>query len=314
LLLIQHVDANQRSDRSEALPAHRRALFVRGMPVLAADMAAADPKVAHSIHVLDRRQPARAAVAVAKRRRSHGKAIGERRSMSYRHDRRMPSLGALASRALDLAFPGRCAGCGREGPPLCATCAQILDARLDLPAGVPMGLPADIPAPLLQLEWCAPFDDTVRRALHDLKYAGERRLAEPLGAAIARRWRVAGAGGDVVVPVPVHRDRARDRGYDQAVLVAAVAARDLALPMASILERSRTTTAQFDLDRGERAGNVAGAFRVLPRPGVERPLHGRWVVLVDDIVTTGATLAACATTVLAAGAMAVSAITVARER
>ena len=104
------------------------------------------------------------------------------------------------------------------------------------------------------------------KALHELKYGGERRLAEPLGRAIARRWRRAGAGGDVLVPVPVHAERARKRGYDQAALIAQVAARELRLPMAPILERGRATIAQFDLDRQHRASNVAGAFRLRRAP------------------------------------------------
>jgi ComF family protein len=228
-------------------------------------------------------------------------------------------LGA-GSRLLDLALPARCPGCGREGPPICAACLPLLDARLDLPAGVPIGLPSDVPPPLLQLEWCSPFVGFVRRALHELKYAGEQRLALPLGGAIARRWRRAGAGGDVLVPVPVHADRARRRGYDQAELIARAAAAELGLPCAPILERARATIAQFDLDRSERAVNVHGAFRLRPRSGgrpterVDRPLAGRWIVLIDDVVTTGATLAACARPLLEAGAIGVSAITVARER
>ena len=254
----------------------------------------------------------------------------------------MRTAAAIPNRLLDLAFPARCPGCGAEGDPICRACRPALDARLDQPAGIPIGLPSDLPAAILQLEWCAPFGGLVRRALHQLKYGGETRLAGPLGSAIARRWRRVGAGGDVLVPVPVHADRARQRGYDQAELLARAAAAELGLPCAAILERARATIAQFDLDRPTRATNVRGAFRLKPRaggpqrapvdagartePGAEagaepgeaagpaRPLEGRWIILVDDVVTTGATLTACAAPLLGAGAIGVSAVTVARER
>jgi ComF family protein len=224
-------------------------------------------------------------------------------------------LTRLTDAALDLAFPAACSGCGREGEPLCAVCRPALDARLALPGGTPIGLAADLPAPLLQLEWCAPFAGPVRDALHDLKYAGERRLAQPLGAAVARRWARVGTGAEIVIPVPVHAERERRRGYDQAALVAAVAARDLRLPFARALERRRATIAQFELGRDEREANVAGAFRVRAGdPRAAAAVAGRWVLLVDDVVTTGATLAACGHALVAAGATGVSAIAVARER
>src|SRR4029453_14905310 len=122
------------------------------------------------------------------------------------------SATTLSARFLDLAFPARCPGCGREGAPICERCIGALDARLERPAGVSIGLPSDIPSPLLQLEWCAPFGGVIRGALHELKYAGETRLAPPLGEAIARRWQRAGAGGDLLVPVPLPPHQARRRG------------------------------------------------------------------------------------------------------
>jgi ComF family protein len=227
----------------------------------------------------------------------------------------MVTVGSLTGAALDLAFPAVCSGCGREGAALCASCRPALDARLGLPGGTPIGLAADLPPPLLQLEWCAPFAGPVRTALHDLKYSGERRLAEPLGEAVARRWARVGIGADLVVPVPVHAERERQRGYDQAALIAAVTGERLGLPVNRVLERERATVAQFELGRDERAANVARAFRLRrPKRATPSAVAGRWILLVDDVVTTGATLAACAVALELEGALAVSAVTVARER
>jgi ComF family protein len=222
-------------------------------------------------------------------------------------------FAVMAGSILDVALPAACAGCGAEGFALCPACCRPLAARLDLPAGAPLGLPSAIPMPLAQLEWCAPFSGPVRAALHGLKYAGERRLTQPLAAAVAARWKAAGAGGNLLVPVPVHAERAKRRGYDQAVLLAAEVSVRLGLPWLAALERTRNTSPQFDLGRHARRANVAGAFAVRG-PAQAAGVSGRWVVLVDDVVTTGSTLVACAEALHAAGAVAVSAVTVARER
>jgi ComF family protein len=224
----------------------------------------------------------------------------------------MTTLRRPVTRLLDLALPPVCAGCGREGDAICPDCLPSVGSRIALPPGTPLGLAEGPPDPLLQLEWCSPFAGTTRRALHALKYQGERRLAAPLGAVVAERWRRAGAGGDVLVPVPVHEARRRERGYDQAALITAAAAERLRLPWRAAVIRTRATTAQYHLDRRHRATNVAEAFAV--DPAARAAIAGRWVILVDDVVTTGATLGETARALLAGGAAAVSAITVARER
>jgi ComF family protein len=225
------------------------------------------------------------------------------------------SLSRLAGRAaggiVDLVLPPTCAGCGEEGAIFCRACRPALLARAGIAPGLPLGLPSEVPLPLLQLEWCAPFTGPVRASLHALKYGGERRVVGPLANALADRWREAGRGGDVLVPVPVHAERRARRGYDQACLLAAAAGERLGLPVADVLTRTRATVPQFELDHARRAANVAGAFAVLP--GREGETRGHWPVLVDDVATTGATLVACATALLDAGAAGVSALAVARE-
>jgi len=213
---------------------------------------------------------------------------------------------------LDLLLPPHCPGCGLEGAVLCARCSAPLRRRLDEPPGAPLGLPVAMPEGVLQLEWCAMYSGPVRDALHALKYRGERRLSEPLGEALAERWVRAGRGGDMVAWVPVHHTRRRERGFDQAEELARVMAARLGLPAVACLERRQRTSAQHALGQAERADNTAGAF--VAAPDLRDGLRGRWIIVVDDIMTTGATLGGCARALEAGGAPAVSAITVARDR
>ena len=215
-------------------------------------------------------------------------------------------------RLLDVLLPPACPGCGREGEIICARCRKSLERRLDEPAGVPLGLPSKLPAGIVQLEWCAAYNGPARACLHALKYDGERRLVEPLAQIMARRWARAGVGGDILVPVPVHAARKRQRGFDQAELLARGVGTRLGLPVVNGVRRATKTTAQHALGRGARATNVGHAFAIDPLQ--VDAVRGAWVVLIDDLTTTGATLAGCAAVLYDSGAAAVSALALARER
>lgn len=150
----------------------------------------------------------------------------------------------------------------------------------------------------------------MRRALAALKYTGVARLAPILAdaalPALETLMRVSGPA--TLVPVPVHDERRRERGYDQAELIARALARQSGAPCELLLERIRPTTKQHRLDRAGRLANLRDAFRVPPGVAVAPT-----VIVVDDIVTTTATLEVCAAALRDAGCDRVYGLALARE-
>ena len=153
-----------------------------------------------------------------------------------------------------------------------------------------------------------PFDGWIRKAILQFKYEAEWARAEHLGPLLASSIEDL-HDIDALVPVPLHPARLRQRGFNQSLLLAKHVSALMNLPVEELVVRTRRTQAQAQLRGIDRAANVAEAFGV---PVAER-VNGRAIVLIDDVVTTGSTLAACASALRAAGATSVSAVTLARE-
>ncbi len=227
------------------------------------------------------------------------------------------NLDRLYQALLDLVFPPRCVGCGRWGALLCAQC-QTAIASVPTPICERCGRPvlerAACPAchrdplPLSAIRSASIFGGPVRLAIHHLKYKGQRDLARPLGALMAQAWPEAMRNGDCLVPVPLHTARERERGYNQARLLAEELGKRIGLPVVcDAIYRVRATQPQVHLDARSRRVNVAGAFAAGPAS-----MRGRRPVLIDDVCTTAATLSACAEVLWQAGAAQVFAYTLAR--
>ena len=202
----------------------------------------------------------------------------------------MSALGsiatALASELIALASPPRCASCeARVGRRVvfCPACARTIERA-------PVGLDA---AEALFL-----YGGALSKAITRFKYEDATHLARPLAELLRQaRTRLPVARATMVVPVPLHRRRLADRGFNQAALLAAPLARDLGVRLdVRVLERIRDTSRQATLERTERLGNVEQAF------AARRNLSGHHVLLVDDVCTTGATLRACSAELTRCGA------------
>ena len=146
------------------------------------------------------------------------------------------------------------------------------------------------------------FTDTLREFIHHLKYSGRVSLANPLGEILKGCLDSESFEGNLIIPVPLHPSRERQRGFNQAELIASRLGRPVA---ARLLRRRKNTPSQTDLSRSERKRNLAGAF------DVRKPVSGT-VIVVDDVYTTGSTMNEIARTLKRAGAERVEVLTVAR--
>ncbi len=211
---------------------------------------------------------------------------------------------------LDLLFEEKCLGCKKSGVPVCIDC--ILQAE-----------PAVDPNDLNVFSPFAFHDPVIRKSIQKLKYYRGRQIAESLGEAlydraletIADKRLLWGLGADekiVLIPTPLSVKRLKQRGYNQAKLIAeAFARQDPAMSFticSDVLYKTRETASQVSVkDRNKRLRNVVGAFEVKNK----QPVVDKCVILFDDVTTTGATLAECRKVLLKSGAREVFAITVA---
>jgi len=244
------------------------------------------------------------------------------------------SLAAGARAALAdveaLLLPAVCVACGKPlsprerdavccaacrwrmrsiAPPLCGRCGQPLDDWERRGSAAPCGFCRGWPT---ELNWARSAvwleDGPARELAHALKYGGWTSAARPMAELVARECRAQLAAVEVLVPIPLGRTRERQRGHNQALELARALGRLRGIAVEpGALVRGRETTTQTDLTRAERWRNVAGAFRA-----PSRAVRGRQVALVDDVLTTGATLAAAARVLRESGAAAVGAVTFGR--
>ena len=216
------------------------------------------------------------------------------------------TLALLADAVLSALLAPPCAICGvvLERPLCGAVCEPCWSSIARLPALFSLET-------ISRAQSLGAYEGTLREILHALKYDGRRSVAARLSSLMAAHSKALLSDADAVVPVPLHRRRKRERGFNQAEALA----QGLQRPVWPVLRRVRATRAQVDLPADARRRNVAQAFALRSHwfGGHGSPaLAGRTLVIVDDVATTGATLVACARVLYAAGVREVRAVTAAR--
>jgi ComF family protein len=228
---------------------------------------------------------------------------------------------------VSLFYPASCAACSspvESGESLCSSCGEWAP-RITAPFCAKCSQP--FAGAIIDSFTCANcegrvlhFDaavsayrsrGVVRKVIHDFKYGRHLHLRH-----LAGRWltealndpRLTGRRFRLIVPVPLHPARKRERGFNQAELLGRELHRACGVPLGDVLQRIRYTTTQTQFDRSERMENLRGAFRL--RDGCD--VQGFRILLVDDVLTTGSTLSECASVLKKAGAISVHAATAAR--
>ncbi len=223
----------------------------------------------------------------------------------------------IAASAVDLLFPLECLGCRKDGDVLCRSCLAGV-RRLVQPfcrlcahpgqasqCGNCRESPLDVDAiraPFL-------FNGAIQEAVHELKYRNLRAAAPRLGGILGEFLTSSRIPGDVMVPVPLHPSRMRQRGYNQSQLLAREVSKVTGIELnKGLLARVRNTPPQIGMaGREERRRNIEGSFEA------KSGLNGTAVIVIDDVVTTGSTISACASALKSAGAASVWGLVLARE-
>lgn len=231
----------------------------------------------------------------------------------------LPRVRTLGGMVLDFLFPRMCLGCGREGellcrdcrtslprisPPICPKCGRTQVSGVVCPACIGSSSEIDgIRSPFR-------FDGLIKEAVHQLKYRNLRALAEPLAGLMKECFVYYAMPGEVLVPVPLHSKRLRERGYNQSNLLAWELGRLVGLPVVDheLVRRRQAPPQARTQSVGQRRANVAGAFACRGEA-----LRNCRVILVDDVATSAATLDACAAALKAGGAASVWGLVLARE-
>ncbi len=231
----------------------------------------------------------------------------------------LPPITKLKRIALDLLFPQWCIGCGREGdytcdscrrslsiiiPPVCPRCGRPQSQGVLCPECVDVQTDLDgIRSPFL-------FDGLIRKAVHELKYRNLRALAPSLAQLLYDYIIENPVKGEVLVPVPLHSKRLRERGYNQSALIARELGKISGLPVVDdcLIRINYTPPQARSASVTERRTNVSNAFACL-----DGRLSGKQVIVIDDVSTSGSTLDTCAGVLKAAGAASVWGLVMALE-